>query len=328
VTSVVSGPRKARRARGGANLFEGLVVDLFAGAGGASVGIEAALGRAVDVAVNHNPAAVAMHQANHPHTAHLRSDVWEVDPVEATGGRPVSLLWASPDCRHFSRAKGAKPVSKKIRSLAWVVVKWAAGERHRVFCASLADICEDETTMPADSWPVLPAARERLVRTIRETAHALDWLLLSKRPENFTRFYPEDVLRLCWVGTSVENQARADERIPRLLAVPAAVRFLSGEPLLERVDLDMHKPDGWGASRRHFEIDWVIVGGESGGGSRPFDPAWARDIRDQCKGAGVAFFMKQMGQRPVGITVKGKGGDEADIPADLMVREFPAGGVR
>jgi DNA (cytosine-5)-methyltransferase 1 len=107
---------------------------LFAGAGGASVGIEAALGRAVDVAINHNPAAVAMHQANHPHTAHLRSDVWEVDPVEATGGRPVSLLWASPDCRHFSRAKGAKPVSKKIRSLAWVVVKWAAKVKPALIC--------------------------------------------------------------------------------------------------------------------------------------------------------------------------------------------------
>lgn len=101
-----------------------LVVDLFAGGGGASTGIEQAIGRHVDIAVNHDPEAVSLHQANHPQTRHYVCDVFEVDPIAVTEGRPVCLLWASPDCKHFSKAKGGKPVSKKIRSLAGVVIKW------------------------------------------------------------------------------------------------------------------------------------------------------------------------------------------------------------
>ena len=84
----------------------GLIVDLFAGGGGASVGIEAAVGRHVDIAINHDPVALAVHRANHPETTHLEADIWEVRPIDATGGQPVDLLWASPDCTHFSVAKG------------------------------------------------------------------------------------------------------------------------------------------------------------------------------------------------------------------------------
>ncbi len=94
-----------------------LVVDLFAGGGGASTGIEQAIGRHVDIAVNHDPEAVSLHTANHPQTRHFCSDVFEVDPLAVTDGQPVGLLWASPDCKHFSKAKGGKPVSKKIRGL-------------------------------------------------------------------------------------------------------------------------------------------------------------------------------------------------------------------
>jgi DNA (cytosine-5)-methyltransferase 1 len=111
-----------------------LVVDLFAGGGGASTGIEQAIGRAVDVAINHDLEAISLHQANHPQTEHYCSDVFEVDPAEVTRGMPVGLLWASPDCKHFSKAKGGKPVSKSIRSLAWVVVKWSKAVRPRVIC--------------------------------------------------------------------------------------------------------------------------------------------------------------------------------------------------
>jgi len=110
----------------------GLIVDLFAGGGGASLGIERALGRPIDVAINHSEEAITMHAANHPHAQHYREDVWKVDPVVACGGRSVSLLWLSPDCRHHSRAKGGKPVEKKIRSLAWVAVRWAKAVRPRV----------------------------------------------------------------------------------------------------------------------------------------------------------------------------------------------------
>ena len=128
------------------NLNDDLIVDLFAGGGGASTGIEMATGRYVDIAVNHDPEAVAMHEMNHPQTRHFCEDVFEVDPVAVTNGRPVGLLWASPDCKHFSKAKGGKPVSKKIRSLAWVVVKWARLVRPRVIC--LENVEEFQTWGP------------------------------------------------------------------------------------------------------------------------------------------------------------------------------------
>lgn len=109
-----------------------LIVDSFAGGGGASTGIYRATGRHPDIAINHDPEAIAMHQANHPHTRHMVEDVWHADPRKVTGGKPVGLLWASPDCKHHSKAKGGKPREKKIRSLAWVVVWWAAKVRPRV----------------------------------------------------------------------------------------------------------------------------------------------------------------------------------------------------
>lgn len=99
-----------------------IYVDLFAGGGGTSCGFEMAMGFSPDIAVNHSPEAVAMHAANHPHTKHYVTDVWELDPIEVCAGRSVGMLWASPDCTHFSKAKGSKPKSKKIRSLAWVVI--------------------------------------------------------------------------------------------------------------------------------------------------------------------------------------------------------------
>jgi DNA (cytosine-5)-methyltransferase 1 len=109
-------------------LADELVVDLFAGGGGASCGIEQAIGRHVDIAVNHDRLAVAQHFANHPQTQHYCEDVFDVSPQAVTEGRPVGLLWASPDCKHFSKAKGGKPVSKKIRGLAWVRRQKASGE--------------------------------------------------------------------------------------------------------------------------------------------------------------------------------------------------------
>lgn len=103
----------------------GLIVDNFAGGGGASTGIEAALGRAVDIAINHDEEAIRMHEVNHPDTVHIRNNIWQIDPKEVTGGKPVDLAWFSPDCKHFSKAKGGKPRDKSIRDLAWVVVLWA-----------------------------------------------------------------------------------------------------------------------------------------------------------------------------------------------------------
>ncbi len=127
--SPIAGAREAGRLAGPG---EEIIVDNFAGGGGASLGIEQALGRPVDVAINHDPAAVRMHQMNHPHTRHFCANIFEVDPVHATGGRPVGLAWFSPDCTHHSRAKGGQPRSRKIRGLAWIVLRWAALARPRV----------------------------------------------------------------------------------------------------------------------------------------------------------------------------------------------------
>jgi DNA (cytosine-5)-methyltransferase 1 len=119
-----------------------LVVDLFAGGGGASTGIARAY-REPDVAVNHNPIALAVHRANHPQTAHYVADVFEVDPVLATGGQPVGILWASPDCRHHSKAKGGAPRDRGVRGLAWVVVRWAHATRPRLmFLENVEEFCD------------------------------------------------------------------------------------------------------------------------------------------------------------------------------------------
>ena len=114
------------------NLLDEIIVDNFAGGGGASTGMELATGRVVDIAINHDPDAILMHRTNHPHTTHYQASVWDVDPVEVCRGRPVGLAWFSPDCKHFSKAKGGKPVDKNIRGLAWIVLRWAGTVRPRV----------------------------------------------------------------------------------------------------------------------------------------------------------------------------------------------------
>lgn len=135
----------------------GLIVDNFAGGGGASTGIEMAMGRPVDIAINHDPAAIAMHKINHPNTKHYCEDVWTVDPLEATKGQPVDLAWFSPDCKHFSKAKGSKPVDKNIRGLAWVAVKWAKLVRPAVII--LENVEEFKTWGPIIDGQPDPAKR-------------------------------------------------------------------------------------------------------------------------------------------------------------------------
>lgn len=114
------------------NLFDEFIVDNFAGGGGASTGIELAAGRPVAIAINHDPAAILLHKTNHPFTEHLQASVWDVDPVKVCRGRPVGLAWFSPDCKHFSKAKGKALLDRNIRGLAWIVLRWAAKVRPRV----------------------------------------------------------------------------------------------------------------------------------------------------------------------------------------------------
>jgi protein gp37 len=249
--------------------------------------------------------------------------------------------------------------------------------RPRVFCASLADWLDEEV-------PIEDLA-DLLV--LMHKCQNLDWLMLSKRPENWalrlqsalswhheagceTAVPSFDVQFLqwlsnwiggheapsnVWIGTSVEDQERADERIPELLKIPAKVRFLSVEPLLEAVDLTMALEDFKSRdpmlNRTPAPVQWVIVGGESGGKARPCEVEWIRSIVQQCKAAGVACFVKQLGghvslfdtpssdclkNEPLNETVSGypddhranlkdrKGGDWSEWPEDLRVREFPA----
>lgn len=291
-------------------------------------------------------------------------------------------------------------------------IKWnkeaaKAGERRKVFCASLADVFEDwqgpmlgaqghrlrlspngESFLNAGFRDVTMAdVRARLFRLIDATPN-LNWLLLTKRPENIERMMPA-MPTICgrpfahrtnvWLGVSVEDQQRADERIPLLLKVPAAVRFLSCEPLLEAVDLSRWLPKGryfnavcekcghigstefFEERRYHDDADVVcpkcheiilanevgklglcIVGGESGPKARPFNVKWARSLRDQCRSAGVAYFLKQLGSHVIDANVgwpegtkmpaiggrvmlrDSHGGEEAEWPEDLQgCREFP-----
>ena len=155
-----------------------LVVDLFAGGGGASTGIEQAIGRHVDVAVNHDREAISLHTANHPQTRHFCSDVFEVDPLTVTEGQPVGLLWASPDCKHFSKAKGGKPVSKKIRSLAWVVIKWAKAVQPRVICLENVEEFQTWGPLAADGRPCPQRKGQTFaawVAQLRNLGYAVEW---------------------------------------------------------------------------------------------------------------------------------------------------------
>lgn len=129
-----------------ARALPAMIIDSFAGGGGASTGIELALGRSPDVAINHSTAALALHAANHPDTVHLDSNIWDVKPQEVTRGRKVGLLWASPDCKHFSKAKGGAPRDRNIRDLAWVVVDWA--EQVRPDVIAMENVEEFQTWGP------------------------------------------------------------------------------------------------------------------------------------------------------------------------------------
>jgi DNA (cytosine-5)-methyltransferase 1 len=154
-----------------------LIVDSFAGGGGASLGIEMAIGRSPDIAINHDPEAVAMHAANHPETRHYCESVWRVDPVEATGGRPVGLLWASPDCKHFSKAKGAALLDRNIRGLAWIVLRWAARARPRVIVVE--NVEEFRTWGPLKGGKPVAALKgatfERWLSQLRDLGYRVEW---------------------------------------------------------------------------------------------------------------------------------------------------------
>lgn len=176
--------------------FDGeIIVDNFAGGGGASTGIEIATGMAVAIAINHDPAAILMHKTNHPYTEHLQASVWDVDPKTVCRGRPVGLAWFSPDCKHFSKAKGAALVDRKIRGLAWITLRWAAEVRPRVII--LENVEEFQTWGPVRKGkPVKKLAGttfRKFIRQLEELGYTVEYRELIAAdygaPTSRKRFY-------------------------------------------------------------------------------------------------------------------------------------------
>ena len=256
----------------------------------------------------------------------------------------VGCTKISPACDHCYAEAWAKRAGsgqlwqgerRRTTEAYWrLPLKWNAqaakdGVRRRVFCASLADVFDNQVP---DAW------RYDLWQLIGRTPN-LDWLLLTKRPQNIVKMLPEHERFWprpnIWLGTTVENQDEADRRIPYLLEAPAAKRFLSCEPLLGPINLTRLDVNGWtewmpltgwapepgeldnngSLAQSHAALDWVICGGESGPGARAMSLEWARNLRDQCAEAGVPFFMKQIGgvRKPF-----------PEIPEQLMIRQFPS----
>lgn len=205
-----------------------------------------------------------------PACDHCYAEVW--------AKRMGHTLWEKDSPRRFfSDAHWREP-------LKWNEEARQSGERHRVFCASMADVFEHRTDLNLE--------RARLWELIDSTTY-LDWLLLTKRPQNVRRIapwganWPPNV----WLGTSVENQTQAEKRLPYLLKNPAAVRFLSCEPLLGALDLGP-----WFRREGFYPVDWIIAGGESGAASRPMHPDWITSLLHQCQDSDVPFHFKQWGQ--------------------------------
>lgn len=233
----------------------------------------------------------------------------------STPARAMRIKWGAGEARHRTAE------STWRQPLVWErnhgQFEAEHGHRRRVFCAPLADVFDNEVPQ---FW------RTALFGLIAQTPH-LDWLLLTKRIGNAARMLADDVPEgvditgRILLGATIANQEEADRDIPKLLATPARVRFLSCEPLLSNIDLQLEwlSPfkDTDASLNRTPRIDWTIAGGESGPKARPTDAEWFRSLQRQCAAAGVCFFMKQMGG------ARDKRGKLEDLPEDLRVREFP-----
>ncbi len=205
--------------------------------------------------------------------------------AESFSKRTGNAVWGADAPRRFFGDKHWNEPRK------WNAAAESEAQRKRVFCASMADVFEDRED--------LVNQRARLLVLITETPW-LDWLLLTKRPQNISRLMPVLPVNV-WIGTTAEDQQRWNERLPLLLAIPAPVRFVSAEPLLGQIVMNGAHPD------------WLILGGESGGGARPMQPAWAREIRDQCLAKNVPFLFKQWGgvnKKETGRELDGRFWDE------------------
>lgn len=218
------------------NLFDEIVVDNFAGGGGASTGIEMALGRSPEIAINHDPDAISMHTVNHPTTEHYCESVWDIVPRDVVAGRPVGLVWLSPDCKHFSKAKGSTPVSKKIRGLAWVTLRWAATVRPRVIMLENVEefqtwgplLIDDEGNARPD-----PAKKGRtfnsFINALRRQGYKVEWRELRAcdygTPTIRKRLFliaRRDGAPIVWPKPTHGDPASAEVKTGKLLPWPTA----------------------------------------------------------------------------------------------------------
>lgn len=200
-----------------------LIVDNFAGGGGTSTGLEQAFGRPVDIAINHDPKALAMHRINHPDTKHYCESVWDIDPIEVTGNQPVGLVWLSPDCKHFSKAKGGKPVEKKIRGLAWIALRWASKTRPRVIMLENVEEFKTWGRIAEDGKPCPKHKGETFrsfVRALRYQGYSVEWRVLRAcdygAPTIRKRFFMvarRDGLSISWpVATHGDPKSKAVQK--------------------------------------------------------------------------------------------------------------------
>lgn len=273
-----------------------IVSDNFAGGGGASTGIEWALGRSPDIAVNHDAAALAVHEANHPSTRHYREDVWRVDPVEACGGRPVGLAWFSPDCRHFSRCKHGAKLSNKIRGLAWVATKWARLVRPRIIILENVEEWLSWGPLDDEGLPIEKRAGETYKRWHRQlrsfgyeietrTLVAADYGAPTTRKRLFL-IARCDGMPICWPtpthGIGLPNAWRSThEIIDWSLPVPSIFerRKPLADPTLRRIAHGIHRYV-LGASKPFVRNGYEPTLIHSGNGERKGQSPRVYDLND------------------------------------------------
>ena len=258
------------------SFLDEIIVDSFAGGGGASTGIELATGRPVTIAINHDPDAILMHKTNHPYTEHYQASVWDVDPREVCQGRPVGLLWASPDCKHFSKAKGGKPVDKNIRGLAWIVLRWAGTVAPRVIM--LENVEEFQT------WG--PVRKGRPVK--------------SKAGQTFRRWLSQ----LEALGYAVEwrELVAADYGAPTTRKRFFLIARRDGEPIVwpEPTHAPADTPEVLAGRKKPWRSaaeglpQWVILGAETGNRMDKVKPRreWVDQIAEFCAENEIPVFYK------------------------------------
>lgn len=321
------------------NAMRAIIVDSFAGGGGASTGIEMALGRAPDIAINHDAAALAMHAANHPATLHLDSNVWAVNPREICAGRPVALAWFSPDCKHHSKAKGGKPLKRNIRDLAWVVVYWAKLARPQVILLENVEEFQDWGPLTENMKPC-PDRRGKTfsfwVEKLRRLGYRVDWRELRAcdygAPTIRKRLFLVarcDGLPIRWPapthGAPDDMMVKAGALKPWLTAadivdwsIPCPSIFDSAETIRERYGLRAVRPLADATLKRiargvkKFVIDvrepFVVTYGQHGGanraGQKPRAPGLDKPlgtlVAGGAKHALVAAFLAQHNTGAIG----------------------------